>query len=305
VADEVWRLQRGEDEESRFFQSFADRGHYRAEGGSRQGIYAVTPGGRLLASANELDPERLCELLRGALDAWEALPESERADGAPPRLDTGRRPEDSCPTDGLVLVETFRDVPRDFEPGTEPLRPSNRDYAWFSAEEARGLVESGPEGALPFVRRLARFHFVDSVRGQSLPFAEQELRRLVLRVVNLGEEEGRVRLELTGATEAVARGPWLMGPSDWKPDREYPRSVETELRGRAVWDRRRSAFVEFELVAIGTRTGFTRFNGRSGDPGRSPIGFHLTLAGPGVRVPPAFADVYDADWLAPAGAGRE
>jgi len=45
VTDEVWRLQRGTDPECRFFQSFADRGHYRGGGGTRQGIYVVTPGG--------------------------------------------------------------------------------------------------------------------------------------------------------------------------------------------------------------------------------------------------------------------
>ena len=57
AADETWRLQRGDDDECRFFQSFADQAHYRGAGGSRQGIYVVTPAGELLASGNILDPE--------------------------------------------------------------------------------------------------------------------------------------------------------------------------------------------------------------------------------------------------------
>ncbi|MCH8148173.1 MAG: hypothetical protein IH987_09320, partial [Planctomycetes bacterium] len=48
VADEVFRLQSHADPESRFFQSIADHGHYRAKGGTRQGIYVCTPNGKLL-----------------------------------------------------------------------------------------------------------------------------------------------------------------------------------------------------------------------------------------------------------------
>ena len=53
-ADEVWRLQRGDDGECRFFRAMADAGHYGKGGGTRQGIYLASPSGRLLSSINSL-----------------------------------------------------------------------------------------------------------------------------------------------------------------------------------------------------------------------------------------------------------
>ena len=64
----------------------------------------------------------------------------------------------------------------------------------------------------------------------------------------------------------------------------------------AVWDRDARAFVEFDLVALGVRWGFTRFNGRRGDPGPSAVGFAVGLApahlagrvAPGTEIPADF-----------------
>ena len=78
AADETWRLQRGSDPECRFFQSFADVGHYRGEGTTRQGIYCCTPSGRVLGSVNTTNPQRMRRMLEGALERWAAMPKSER-----------------------------------------------------------------------------------------------------------------------------------------------------------------------------------------------------------------------------------
>ena len=67
VADEVGRLQRGDDAECRLFQGFCEQGHY---GGrtlptrTRQGIYAIAPSGRFLASINATQPDRIAAMLR-------------------------------------------------------------------------------------------------------------------------------------------------------------------------------------------------------------------------------------------------
>ena len=63
----MWRLQRGVDAECRFFQSFADQGHYQARGGTRQGIYVCSPGGKLLASACDDDTVKFWDPATGRL----------------------------------------------------------------------------------------------------------------------------------------------------------------------------------------------------------------------------------------------
>ena len=60
VADEVGRLQRGTDAESKLFQGFCEQGHYGGRTqptNTRQGIYAIAPSGRFLASINSTNPE--------------------------------------------------------------------------------------------------------------------------------------------------------------------------------------------------------------------------------------------------------
>jgi len=79
AADEVFRLQGGTDPECRLFQKFAEQGHYGGRPGTtRQGTYAATPSGELLASINSNDPQRIADMLRRALDKWQTLPRTAR-----------------------------------------------------------------------------------------------------------------------------------------------------------------------------------------------------------------------------------
>jgi hypothetical protein len=43
----------------------ANKGHYRGEGQTRQGIYVCSPGGKLLSSINSLDPDKVLESIKG------------------------------------------------------------------------------------------------------------------------------------------------------------------------------------------------------------------------------------------------
>lgn len=309
AADENWRLQRGEDAECRHFQAMADQGHYGSGGGgTRQGIYVAAPSGRLLASVNSLDADAVLETLERGLAAWESLPDAERwlpegADIAP-----AHRWEQSYPTDGLVLTRIARDLPPDADPKSAPLRPSNRDHAWFSAEEARSFLPDGPAAELavgdfhelpaPLVRRLAQFHLVDNVRGQTLPFAPEEVHEAWLHTEVIARQGDVLTLRLTGGSHAKAEGPWLMGENDWTPPGDYPRGVIASLRGEARYDTARQAFAAFTLAGVGTRWGSGWLNGRDAkDSG--PIGWLFTLSPdtPAERVAPAFVDLYAADWI--------
>src|SRR5436190_6041428 len=81
AADEVYRMQNlrtGTDPECRLFQKFAELGHYRRPGTSRQGTYCVSPSGILLGSINSNSPNRIAELLEQSLVKWGTLSREER-----------------------------------------------------------------------------------------------------------------------------------------------------------------------------------------------------------------------------------
>ena len=69
--------------------------------------------------------------------------------------------------------------------------------------------------------------------------------------------------------------------------------------GSATFDLRKERFTEFEIVAIGSRWGYTRFNGRRrGQSEKSPVGFVFQLAESNApRIAPAFIYQYGADWV--------
>lgn len=302
VADEVGRLQRGDDAECRTFRGFCEDGHYggrSAPTGTRQGIYAITPAGRFLASCNSNRPERVVRMLREALAAWQAVPAEARtlAPELAQDLAALRRFDDRRPDDGLVLAEYLRDLERPTGPADWRSASWNEDQVWFTRAEAAALVPHPPEvGAridVPqrLVERLATLHLVDSVRGQTppLPAAAVETAALTSEVV--GIDRGHVVLRLRGGTRVVERGEWADRDG---AKRAQERGVATGLRGRARWDPAAGRFVAFELVAAGQRWGATRYNERADDLAPSPVGFAFVLAQPDhPRVAPAFWWRYD------------
>jgi hypothetical protein len=115
-------------------------------------------------------------------------------------------------------------------------------------------------------------------------------RALVARLARL------VRARITGTTRA-ASDEWSLGDNYWKPNRTWPRRIETRVLGRATFDVRAGTFTTFEMVALGEREGRTIHNGCANDVAPSAIGFALQLAPPQPRIAPTFVNVYDADWV--------
>jgi hypothetical protein len=300
AADEVWRLQRGDDAECRTFQSFAKVGHYPGAAGTKQGIYLVTPGGRLLASANTLSPAEVLATLRSGLVSWNELSPQERGTDPPP-VDSRHRWEKSRPGDGLVLRSILRDLGPDLAIDPETSGLFNLDHAWFSSEEVAGWL---PKDATPgttypvsdlVIRRLARFHLVDNVLGQTLPFADEEIVAASLEGRVLSREGNRVTIALRGKTSASADGVWRLGDNDWKPTQPWPRTATTELLGSLVVDVEAGSIEELSLVALLLWTGHTRFNTRRTESGQVGILFERVPADQSVA--PAFVDIYDASWI--------
>jgi hypothetical protein len=294
AADEVYRLQdlkTGTDPECRLFQKFAERGHYRRPGATRQGTYCVSPSGLLLGSANSNDPKRVADLLEKSLARWGTLRREERLLPADPReqLADIRRPERHYPEGGLVLHVTSRDLPRE-KTQAGPARAGwrelawNQDFAWFTRAEARQFVPAEAEVGkkqdlpVPLLRRIACAHLIDNVRGQTSPFEEGQVKKARLSAEVTAVDGDVVALRLEGQTRTAAEG-----------GREH--GLEMRLLGRATFDLSGGRFRTFELVAVGSRWGGTRLNGRRGDADAAPIGILFTLAadGPCERVAPAFS----------------
>ena len=167
MTDNCSYTQRQDDAKGKFFRRVAEQGHYAGRTkptATRQGLYACTVDGDLLASVNTTNADRLLVMLEEALTAWDAR---ESAEVAAPDAYTGDpRYERSFPAGGLILRETMRDLPRADDPDASTWQ-HNFDYMWLTADDAGGLIPRdatvGAEYDAPagVVTRLARFHLVD------------------------------------------------------------------------------------------------------------------------------------------------
>lgn len=305
AADEVWRLQRGSEPDCVFFQRMVNGGERITDRGSRQGTWLCAPGGVVLAHINSRDPQKVVAIMERALVAWEELPEEQRHLPADADLASAKRWEDSYPEQGLVLERIARELT------TEGLaRPPharwNRDFAWFSGSEVRDFIpedaEIGDVIRLPLLaRRLARFHLVDNARGQTLPFADEEVQEATLTALVTARDGASITLVLQGRTRAAAKGEWLMGENLWKPKLGIPHGMQCGLMGEARFDREQGTFQAFELVAVGRRWGRTQMNGRGKDNAPGLVGFHMGLAPSAPRIAPTFVVAYGVDWIVPPG----
>jgi hypothetical protein len=230
-----------------------------------QGIYVVTPSGKLLAFCQrDHDPASITKRLSQALDQWIGLGRNARLGTGPysQAAAVSRRPNSRPPEGGLILEVFVRDLPRQ----TGPIDPKlaamwNRDFAWFTQEEARSMIPEthtpGERHRVPdtLVRRLARLHLLDSVRGinDARPFEDKHVEKAEM-FVNVVKFEGDVlSLRIEGATRAV-EPPLDDARGSGRPD-EKERGFEAKLLGHATVNVQQSKFVSFALLAIGLRWG--------------------------------------------------
>jgi hypothetical protein len=105
----------------------------------------------------------------------------------------------------------------------------------------------------------------------------------------LEREAARVKIKITGITK---------GDSQGRTRRESAHGVETRILGQGVYDLEKEAFVEFQMVALGTRWGYTELNARRRDNESGPLGFVFDLAPADAPViAPAFIRNYDVPWV--------
>jgi hypothetical protein len=330
VAENCTPLQRQDDAKGRFFRRVAEQGHYAGRtvpSATRQGQYAFTADGHLLASINTRDAAPMRAMLTHALERWNALaaPDPTRTGAAAlaPSPDEPATPDtpgtleapgahyerdprypDRYPQGGLVLKQTLRDLPRPPDHPTPQARPDavNFDYVWFTRSESRRLLPAelrpGERTELPWslVRRLARFHLLDSVRGETPPWRDEHVvqARIVSEVTAVDpdvatapQRSGRVHLRLEGAVLCQQAGSWAVRPfrRHWEG---LTRGYDCRLLGEMIYDPTTGRFERFDLLARGDRWGGTEHNARQEDLLPAPMGIAFELAGstPADRTPP-------------------
>jgi hypothetical protein len=316
TADQIERpgksLEDGTNFESRFVQKIKKQCNKLA---TYQGVFVATPSGLLLAGSHEdmHDPRKVEKLMRRGLEKWNKLAPAERLmtrevlARAAAEL-AGVEGRCQYPQNGLVLSVICRDLPRSPKPGRSPSRNAyNQDYAWFRKAEARAFLPEKPiKGSrhnVPrdLVERLARFHFVDLVRGHTASFPKQAVERAELTAEVIDVKGNLVSLSYKGRTRTSEvhngvhiEGKWnAKGPGIPEPQK---RGVDARIEGRAVYDLKADKYVSFELVGLSQRWGGNAYNGRldERDFGPAPLGFVLELAGDRLaeRVPPMYFRAY-------------
>ncbi len=297
VAENCSPLQHAQqDAKGEYFRLIAEQGHYAGRtipSTSRQGLYAFKADGTLLASINTREARPLLDMIEQALERWDRNPET--AKGAPETYEPDPRFRSRYPEGGLILLTTTRDLPRvvDTRPDDLRRRAFNHDYAWFTREEAVSIVPSDPRIGQraplpdPITRRIARFHLVDSTRGETPAWRPEHVEVADLTVEVTGLAGSAVELRLHGRVRNHAHGDWpVKGFQPPEPDQD--RGYDAQLLGYLTYDRTRAAFTRFEVVAAGTRWGGTEYNGRFDDLAPAPMGVLFELAGtlPRDRTPP-------------------
>ncbi len=295
VTGDDWYQRRRTDAEGRFWKKVSDQGP-RRDSHTKQGIYCFTADGTLLVYRNHLDAAVMKEEFRKALRKFRELPEAKRKPGAIEVEDAGTldtRYHREPPKGGLVLRTYTRALERK-EDGFCKAECKHtghdlaaRDHVWMTAEEWKQLIPAGAKKGdtvdVPrtLALRLARFHLVDSTRGEPPHWSMKEVRSVKLTLTVEEASESRTTLRLDG--EAL-----LSTDADVK---KAERGYDARLLGRVEYDGGKKAITRFDAVALGEHWGEGTFT-RGARPGRTPLGVAFELARGDTeadRVPPQAA----------------
>jgi hypothetical protein len=263
VADEVFTLEHVDSPGSRLFLK-----HGRQlppekwnPGGTKQGVYCMTPDGDPLAAhPARHDKETTIALLNQALAKW-------REKGLSPKPIPKAIPfaEALAKPGVFALKVNTRDLPLGgAHPGLGGYSKAwNQNWIELTSGEAVAfLPPSTGRSEVPdtLVRKLFREALIDNVRGQSGPWSEASVSTARLSRETVGTAGTLVTVRLEGEFAA----------------REPSRSFQAKLYGKAVYDTGAKRFTSFELVAAGVRTGGAGADFRA-DEDPSALGVCLSI----------------------------
>jgi hypothetical protein len=159
----------------------------RGLGGTSQGNYLFSAGGKLLAFANTADAAHVKRLLATALKKLDpnltATPTEAKA----------TLPQFEPPSGGLVVKVTSKVLGGYEKGGNQSMKDSlGQDHMWLRKDEVDAIIEGRfPES---IKQRLCRFHLVDNTRGEPPSWRPEEVKKLDL-TLNDGRLVGTVHLE--------------------------------------------------------------------------------------------------------------
>lgn len=236
---------------------------------TKQGVYAMMPDGTYLSARFVgARKDEVVKLLEEALVRWRGIVRERglKVKAVPQRKALSGWVRETRGKGGLLLEVSYRDLPRrGGRMGPKGLKVGeswNREWLEFDAEAMGGLVPKG-EGWEDVPKGVRDRFFCeglkDIVYGQSPNWKVGEIKGGVMRVRRGGKVRGGVVVELMGDFSMNGGG----------------RAFEGKLLGKGIWDGKR--FVKFELVALGERSGRTRFNFRKGDEAGAGMGVVFSL----------------------------
>lgn len=304
IGAEVVVLESGKGVGSEVFRKVLEKGHF-VNGVTRQGVYLITPAGELLASGNFQDPTATAAMMETALQKYKAMQKSSRLPKTPlvKKSEGSERISPMYPMGGLVLDVSLRKLFKN-PPRTQQEKYRNvewnQDHAWFRKQEILRWIpkvhRAGEQIPLPteHVQRIARFHTIDTIRALAAPYPAEAVKNasLMARIKSVDKEilhlelDGELYLHQTNLP-IVARSKDLAFPVPQKSERSY----KAKMIGRATFDTTQQKFTNFELVALGEKTGGIRITLE--DP--TTMGVAFTIAGNTVidKVEPRYLSEYD------------
>ncbi|CAN5118915.1 hypothetical protein BH23VER1_BH23VER1_19380 [soil metagenome] len=274
-------------------------------------LHCVSASGKLLGRRPSTE----------VLDAFAALPDSERMPGAvevqnlPPSASLIPSP----PEHGIVLKVHARFLARDGQGGWRHATPRdfplmrddpklmdrwalflepNTEYLWLRPEEWRSMIPDNPEIGQRFeadpaiALRMARFHLNPkrATTSEGGIVNRQSVTEASLHLTVAEVTPQAVALDLRGR---VHWGSEFDAAQATSPDGPLAFGYESPLLGRIEIDRAENTITRFDMVAPGDVWGrWGDANNKSMDierPGRAPFGFAFELAtgqSPTERIPP-------------------
>jgi len=260
VVDNVSKSQVRKDEHGEFFRKIAEQGHYAGRTvptNTRQGLY-------------------------DAVRIWNKTTTAERSPKIAKSFQADPKFSLNPPTDGLILRMITRDLPREARAKRTDLTAFNLDHVWISKEEMLSMVPDNPSKGqlvpIPKViaERIARFHLLDSVRGESRPFDEDQVKidNIGLKVMKVSDET--IKFVIYGRSKTSRPPSKKVNPYT---NARITKEMGTDLvwSGAVIFDRQEERFTRFDLLAAGKRWGRSLYNFRDNDTGPAPIGFGFQI----------------------------
>jgi hypothetical protein len=215
VAENCSITQRQDDLKGTFFRLIAEQGHFAGRilpTMTRQGLYICTYEGKLLASTNSTSPEHVLDMTERALLSWNQKGSLSDEVSIPEDYEKDPKFRWVLPQGCLVLRKYVRDLPRE---GDAFDYKYNIDFAWFTPDELTKIipdhVQVGYTYSIPtfFTRRVAMYHLVDTVRGESPPWRNQDIKRSEMSLSVESIINDRITLILDGSVRSVSIFPMI------------------------------------------------------------------------------------------------